>query len=124
MTYLRNNPDSLSNHFDRLFRGIGHRGSSFTDIDGISHDMVTERFLVMEWKRDGELFNWGQVLTLQALAKLSQVTVWAIRRTHNDNIYDFVQVPPNGNGCWRDLVQQISAEELRKHYKNWWDNVV
>lgn len=39
MTQSRSKPDSISNWLDDILDGIGKRGSSFTDVDWISHNL-------------------------------------------------------------------------------------
>ncbi len=70
MTYRRNQPDAISNWLHDLEVGIGKRGSTFTDVDVITHDRDTHRFLFRELKQQNEPLNKAQRWTLSELAEL------------------------------------------------------
>jgi hypothetical protein len=114
MTRHRKYPDAISNYFDELLDGIGHRGSSFCDIDAITHDMATGRFLVQEFKNEGESVPSGQRMALRALSGLQGVTVWlAIRQ--NDGRIGFAEFPES-------IVRSISVQDYKAKYQRWWAN--
>src|SRR4249920_812118 len=79
MTQLRCNPASISNYFDDLIRGIGKRVSTFTDIDAVTHDLDTKRFLFQEFKHEGEALCTAQRWVLNDLAHMPRCTVWIAR---------------------------------------------
>lgn len=114
MTQFRADPNRLSNWFDRILDGAGQRGSSFSDIDAITHDGVTERFLIQEFKHEGEVLLEGQRRLLLALACVPRITVWVVK--------------PLGvwrkNVAWWNLntgVQEIvSVEDYRARFCGWW----
>lgn len=118
MTQLRKQKDAISNEMDRILEGVGHRGSTFTDIDAMSHDMRTHRFLFMEFKRPNESMTSGQRMALCDLALEERMTVW------------YVQLWPNGDYGqiawadmrWPDSIDFISVEEFRARYRSWWEN--
>lgn len=115
MTQLRNNPASISNYFDEIERGVGKRGSTFTDIDGVSHDLDTHRFLFREFKQPGEPLNKAQRWTLADLATLPRCTVWFLRRLGNDVI---------GFGHFQSgrREEQITVTEYRRRLRCWWND--
>lgn len=117
MTVLRRDPSSISNYFDRLFDGIGHRGSSFTDVDELkySHDGWTDRFLFMEFKRDGEGCPAGQRRGLEALSKLPGVTSWYLQ-LRTDGKITFAEYT-NGS---LELIDMITPDECRERFAAWW----
>lgn len=116
MTQLRHDPDNISNYFDKILEGIGHRGSSFMDVDAVSHDLRTKRFLVQEFKRKGERLNIGQRRTLGAFAEIpAHFTVWVVVK-RDDGLLDWIDW-----GVRRGRV--ITIEEYRGRFKAWWDNV-
>jgi hypothetical protein len=122
MAQLRKDPNHIGNFFDTLVEGIGHRGSSFADIDGVTHDMNGNRFLFQEWKHEGETvaggeyLGYGQRVLLEGLAKLG--TVWLIVK-RNDGRLGFSQ-PDSPR--WPKLEEIITPEEYQKRYRAWWTN--
>ncbi len=129
MTQHRIDPDRLSNYFDRLLEGIGHRGSSFTDLDllnsdgcgcipfrlsAITHDGRTERFIIQEFKYEGETISRGQRRTLIGLARKPDFTVWIVIK-RDDGLLDFCDVAT-------DRSETISTDEYKSRFKDWWEN--
>lgn len=112
MTQLRFHPGSISNYFDVVLAGIGKRGSSFSDIDAISHDRDTRRFLVQEFKREGEEINRGQHWMLRGLAEIPEhFTVWHVLKRKDGQI------------GWAPYGQQltvISVERYQGVFHAWW----
>jgi len=106
--------DSISNYFDRLLKGIGHRGSSFTDIDALTHDEATDRFLFQEFKALGEELSVGQARYLKALARRDFITVWCVRRLGDGRVE------------WCDVATReravISEQDYRSKFAAWWNN--
>lgn len=124
MTQLRNAPSDISNYFDRLLHGIGHRGSSFMDIDRIdccpirvTHDGQTHRFLYQEFKHEGEASNAGQRRTLEALAIVPENTVWVVIK-RRDGRLDWGQLTAGR----QTQLYTISEVDYRSRYRRWWDN--
>lgn len=116
MTQLRRDPKAISNYFDELLHGIGHRGSSFTDIDAITHDEKTGRFLVQEFKQNTERLSKGQYWMLRGLAKIpTHFTVWLVRRLEDGRV-DWADAR-DAAGTRREL----SVEEYRAKFQEWWD---
>jgi hypothetical protein len=127
MTQRRNDPDAVSNYFDHLMDGLGHRGSSFADIDSVSHDdrpslVAThdggprDRFLIQEFKRQGEKPSRGQSRLLRALVKIQGFTVWHIIKRDDGYIgfYDYRSekgVP----------IEKISEGEYQTRVASWWN---
>jgi hypothetical protein len=107
----------MSNYFDALLRGLGRRGSSFTDVDALTHDDDTDRFLFQEFKSEQEpQLNVGQLKTLKALARRRDfITVWCVRRQ------------PFQRLKWYDVGSQrigiITIAEYQRLFRAWWDNV-
>jgi hypothetical protein len=112
MTQRRNDPDRLSNYFDRLLSGIGHRGSSFSDIDACTHDGATDRFLYQEFKRQAEKINRGQADLLKALARRDYNTVWCVRPRADADL-DWYNVRTR-------KLEVISVKEYRELVRRWW----
>jgi hypothetical protein len=112
MTQRRNDPDRLSNYFDRLLQGIGHRGSSFSDVDAITHDEFGDRFLFQEFKRADEPLNRGQRRLLMGLARQSYCTVWCVR------------LMADGNLEWCDVETRTRAiltpTAYCEKFRHWW----
>ncbi len=115
MTQLRKFRDSISNYFDEIERGIGKRGSTFTDIDACSHDLDTHRFLFREFKQPGEGLDKAQRWILRDLANLPGCTVWFLRRLDLDRI-DFGHF---GSGRRAEV---INVFEYRRRLACWWAN--
>lgn len=111
MTQLRKFRDSISNYFDELEKGIGKRGSSFMDIDAVSHNADTGCFLFREFKEDGEPLGKGQRWTLRALSGLPRCTVWLVRRLNGGMLGFAVSGKPE---------EVISEEEYRRRLRLWW----
>src|SRR5687767_13284568 len=86
MTVLRKDAASITNWADRILAGVGHRGSSFCDVDYmtmcpkmiVTDDAVTHRFIFQELKHEGERGSHGQTRLLEALAQVPEFTVWGI----------------------------------------------
>jgi VRR-NUC domain-containing protein len=117
MTQLRHCKCDLSNWADKIFKGIGHRGSSFADLDFIAHDKNTHRFLAIEYKRPGENLSEGQRILLADLALEARFTVW------------FLLFGENGQFGWIDMawyrpqdIQTIELDQLQERYAAWWVN--
>jgi len=124
MTQLRKCQCANSNLLDNLEAGIGHRGSSFADLDAvcrvrvpaITHDGRTHRFLVREVKQGTELLPEGQRRLLCDLALEQRFTVWLVR----------FQRP--GVLAWADMLHEkssatlLSYEQYRERLALWWRN--
>ena len=113
MTQRRNNRDAISNYFDKIEKGIGKRGSSFTDVDGMSHDRDGHKFLFREFKENGELLDAHQREALCALARLPNCTVWFLRKRGGG----FIEFGVFGSG---KLAEIITEEEYRSRLRVWW----
>jgi hypothetical protein len=121
VTQLRKAGDAVSNYFDDLFAGIGHRGSSFCNLDGIDYsvqmtqDEATERVLIFELKSESDTTSAGQWRALKGLARISaQIDVWILRR-RADGAIDFFDFRNSRT------YQAITAAECRTRYEAWWN---
>lgn len=113
MTVLRKEADNVSNYFNALENGIGHRGSSFCDVDRLTHDGATNRFLVCEFKRSSEPLAPGQEWALRELARIPQMTVW-LARARADGFIGFREFPS-------DLEHVITEEQYQTRVRDWWN---
>lgn len=115
MTQLRRDPGHIGNRFDAWLAGIGHRGSSFCDIDAITHDERTHRYLIQEFKHDGEPLTDGQHKVLSDLAREPRVTVWYCQ-LHEGGLF------------WADMLFEaeslalITVAEYQDRFRAWWAN--
>lgn len=101
-----------ANYFHRLLDGLGKRGSSFSDIDGVSHDLETKRFLVQEWKREGEILPTGQHWMLRGLTEIPKhFTVWQVLR-RADGLLEFA--------LYGEPYKLITPLEYQDRFKSWW----
>jgi hypothetical protein len=122
MTVLIKDPTSITNWADRVLAGVGHRGSSFCDVDHVEYrpkmivadDGVTHRFIVQELKHEGERTAVGQRRLLEALAQVPEFTVWGITQRIDRTV------------GWQDFrtggTAIISEQEWRTRYQRWWNN--
>lgn len=110
--------DAISNKVDLMLRGIGHRGSSFTDVDGLVHDGRTDRFLFMEFKWPGEALTNGQGTALKELALESRITVWYIQVDFNED----ANLVGWSDMRWPLAMDVISIKEFRARFEAWWNN--
>lgn len=115
MTQLRSDKHAISNYFDRLTEGIGKRGSSFMDLDAVSHDKDTRRFLFQEFKQPGEPLHPAQRMTLTDLAHLPRCTVWFVRRIGDGRI---------GWAQFRSGRREeiITESEYQERFRCWWQD--
>lgn len=129
MTLLRREATAISNYFDALEADIGHRGSSFSDIDAVSvfiaeggrisavsHDGRTKRFLFREFKEAHERVSEGQKRLLMGLAWLPHVRVWLVRRTEHGTV---TLVEFTGAACTFPL--ELTPEQYRRRFAAWWE---
>lgn len=114
MTVLLKDPNAISNYFNDLVKDLGHRGSTFMDIDAVTHDREGDRFLIQEFKQPGEPVNKAQRETLNALTTLPRVQVWIIQRTQNRFVVEMT-VCPHGR------PEEVSVNIYRQRYARWWD---
>ena len=112
MTMLRRDLGAISNYFNALIADVGPRGSSFSDIDAITHDEHTHRFLVQEFKNAHETIPIGQARMLQGLARIDYVTVWCVRRVEDGRI-QFFDVRTGHH----DVIYE---NEYRARFARWW----
>jgi RimJ/RimL family protein N-acetyltransferase len=113
VTQYRKYPDALSNYFEQIERGCGKRNSTFTNIDAVSHDLDTNRFLFREFKNSCEPLTKGQRWTLEALAHLPGCTVWIVRLAGPGEI-GFEHVT-------RQRPEEvITIPEYRRRVHGWW----
>lgn len=121
---MRNGGDPKLNAFAELERGIGHRGSSFTDLDSLcwTHDGKTNRFLIRELKAKGEAKpKPGQWWALQAIAHYPAITVWFARLREDGQIL-FINM--RGNREREPETGQsevISGAEWKQRVHDWWE---
>lgn len=117
MTTVRRCKCGTSNYFDRVLRGIGKRGSSFTDVDAMTHDRHTHRFLAQEFKHDGEEVPTSQHWMLKDLAKIpDHFTVWQVV-ARSDGRFGFAVYRRDGT---LSTPETISADEYRARFHAWW----
>lgn len=117
MTQLRKQKDAISNYFDSILAGIGHRGSSFTDIDGATHDGATKRWLFQEFKQDGEKLDKAQRWMLRDISTLpAHFTVWVVVK-RDDGRIGWASFP-DITGTYRI----ITVEEYQARFAAWWAN--
>lgn len=112
MTILRRDPSAISNYFNNLLSGLGKRGSSFADVDAVTHDADTDRFLFQEFKNSGEELNRGQKMLLAGLARKDYVTVWCVRRL-GDGRLEWCDVASRQHGV-------ISERSYQAMFQAWW----
>lgn len=116
MTQLRDDESSkkLSNYFDRLETGIGHRGSSPSQIDSIRQDGFTNRALVIEYKYESGFENPPQERMYRWVATRPGCTAWRARKMDNGTIelYDYGGVGP---------PEIISESEYQSRVHKWWN---
>lgn len=115
MTQLRKYRDSISNYFDALTQGLGKRASSFMDVDAVSHDKDTGRFLFQEFKQEGEALHPATRMVLRELADLPKCTVWFVRRLDNGCI-GWAQF---GSG---HVEEVITEQEYCARFRRWWND--
>lgn len=115
MSQLRKFRDAVSNYFDEIERGIGPRGSTFTDVDAVSHDAPTKRFLFREFKNGMEPLDKAQAWVCRDLATLDRCTVWFVRR-RDDGLIGFAVF---GSG---QPEAEITVDEYLDHLRRWWNN--
>lgn len=135
MTQLRNDhcPECdydlapISNWFDSVLAGIGHRGSSFTDVDrlvirALTHDGFSRRFLFQEFKRPTEECSNGQWWALSDLARQPRTTVWLARQCDGLKSIEltvFFSEPSAG----LLKAETLSLDAYRQRYADWWNQV-
>ena len=125
MTQLRKDPEAISNRFDAILAGVGHRGSSFTDIDrlvvaALTHDGYSRRFLFQEFKRVGEDCPTGQWWALYNLARQPNTSVWLVKECDDLEFVEWIafkEVPKDG----LLTAETISIETYRERFTEWWD---
>jgi hypothetical protein len=113
-----NDPDDISNHFDRLFHGLAPRGASLSNVDCLHmlHDGKKKRYLFMEFKEESEQLNGGMRWAYRDLADLPNVCVvviWLIRSAPPRYIVTLPDID-------YEMTPSISVEELQSRYKTWW----
>lgn len=113
MTQLRKHPDAISNYFDLLLSGLGARGSSFTNLDAVTHDGVSGRCLIQEFKQEGEPLSIRKRLTLAWLATRPLFTVWVVVKRNDGRIgiADARQL---------DAGEIITVAEYQSRFASWW----
>lgn len=127
MTTYRKDPDAISNWFNALLDGVGHRGSSFTDIDSVvvaalTHDGRSRRFLFQEFKRPHEETLAGQWWALYDLARQPNTTVWHLRQCEDLLSIEFTafrEVPKAG----LLTASTIPVAEYRQRFSDWWNHI-
>jgi hypothetical protein len=87
------------------------------NIDGIIERKG--KFLVLEWKRQGESMSEGLRRTLQALAATPNFQVWVVRGDTDEGlrIARFFFVPPQGKA----MLLGEGVEEFVRAYKLWYE---
>ena len=147
VTQRRNDPGCITNYFDRVLAGIGHRASSFMDIDRVdwapmvfTQDDGTGRVLVQEFKHEDEPTNMGQLRALFGLVRISPaITVWLVTKYGDGHIgwrdlrewmgyvharhastgaVDYASAWTNGPGA---IMETITPAEYRARFQTWWN---
>jgi hypothetical protein len=115
VTQLRADKHAISNYFDELLRGLGKRGSSFMDLDAVTHDKDTKRFLFQEFKQPEEPLHPATAMVLRDLAGLERCTVWFVRRLPQRRIgwMEYRAGAPQ-------VEEIISEAEYQARYRAWW----
>ena len=113
MTQLRIDKHAISNYFDKLTEGLGKRGSSFMDVDAVSHDKDTGRFLFQEFKQEEEPLHPAARMVLKDLAGLDRCTVWFVRRLGN-GLIGWAQF---GSGLCEEV---LTEQEYQDRFRLWW----
>lgn len=118
MTQLWKDPEAISNWFDAILAGLGHRGSSFTNIDSLvvaalTHDGHSRRFLFQEFKRPGEVCRYGQWWALADLARQPNTTVWLVRQCEGLESVEWFDF----NGQPAEI---LTVEAYRELFAQWW----
>lgn len=114
--YCWNEIEPVSNHFDLIFKGIGHRGSSFSDCDWITHDLAGNRFLLMEFKRADEELSDGQELLLRGFAALPACSAIVVRW---DTAKPYTVHWYNKKGKRFSAI--FTIDKLQNFYSRWWN---
>jgi hypothetical protein len=101
------------------FKGLIAENPNFvpSNVDGIAERKG--KFLVMEWKRDGEKVSKGQQILLQSLASLHNFMVVIIYGdTDNETrIGKFYIVQPTGS-C---ILAGNGINMFKEYYRTWYD---
>lgn len=84
------------------------------DVDALTHDERTDRFLFQEFKREGEALNRGQRRTLAGLARKDYLTVWCVRKLGGGQL-EWCDVATREHGV-------ITESEYRARFQAWWNN--
>lgn len=113
MTQLLKHRDAISNYGDSVLAGIGKRGSSFMDLDAVSHDKDTGRLLFQEFKQRDERLHPAQRLVLADLARWPRCEVWFVRRLGEDAI-GWARF---GSG---HSEVTIGVAEYQERFRRWW----
>lgn len=106
----------ISNYFNGLLAGIGHRGSSFTDIDAVTHDGHTGRWLLQEFKGPTESVDKSQDWHMGAIAEQPRFTSWLVRRLGGGRIGWRSYAP--GATAYEEV---ITEDEYRSRFRQWWN---
>lgn len=125
VTEYRKDPHSIRNWYDKLVDGIGHRKSSFCDVDVmeftptrlmIAHNRSASRALVVELKHEHERMLAGQEETLRWLASRSGFTVWLVTQRVDNMVgwNDFALSPSVPS-------VSITRGQFRDKYHRWWN---
>jgi|SRR5215471_10458789 len=114
MTQYRKFPDSISNHFDRLFEGLGRSRSSFSDVDAIIHNghIWPSRFLLLEFKHAREELDKSKNWLLKDFAAVPGCQSAAIKYK-SQNLYEIKTYPD-------ELIHQVSGDVLKAFIWQWW----
>ena len=85
------------------------------DMDAVSHDKDTRRFLFQEFKEPGEPLHPAQRMVLRDLAGLPRCTAWFVRRLPENRI-GWAQF---GSGRFEE---SITVQQYQEYFRCWWDN--
>ena len=106
----------VSNFFNRLFEGIGHRGSSFADVDGLVDDSRSDRQLMFEFKRSDEILTDGQKIALVNFSRRKGRESWLLRlRKDREGLHVTAWI--YGRVVFEEDMDWIGVQEL---FASWW----
>ena len=107
----------LSNYFAALIDGAAGT-SSFMDVDAVTHDADTKRFLVQEFKYQGQILGTPQHWMLNELSEIpSHFRVWLVIKLDN-GLIDFAQLEAD----FTYVLHTITPDEYRELFRYWREN--
>jgi hypothetical protein len=108
--------EPISNYFNAVLDGIGARNSSFTDVDAVSHDGKSGRWLFQEFKGESEVLSFGQEWCVKAFTEHERFTAWVVRKREDGRI-GWVEYRDGATAC----EELISVPEYQRRFRAWWE---